>query len=86
MALTDGPDLSFLGRQIERLVTDVASLRDDMRVLTAITMRIDGQLGRTDAQLVRTDSVLAALLEETRATHAQIARMNDRIRKLEDTP
>jgi ubiquinone biosynthesis protein UbiJ len=64
------PDLMFLARQIERLVSDVASLRDDMAVLTAMVMRQDG--------------TLAAVLQETRATHAQIARMNDRIRKLED--
>jgi hypothetical protein len=44
--MIDGPDLRFLGRQIGGLVTDVASLRDDMRVLTAITMRIDNQLAR----------------------------------------
>ena len=64
------PDLMFLARQIERLVSDVASLRDDMAVLTAVVMRQDG--------------TLAAVLQETRATHAQIARMNGRIRKLED--
>jgi len=50
--MTDGPDLSFVGRQIERLVTDVASMRADMRVLTAITMRVDNQLTRTDSVLV----------------------------------
>jgi chromosome segregation ATPase len=67
-ALAD-PDLNFLARQIERLLTEIASLRDDMAVLTAMVMRLDGSH--------------AALLQETRATHAQITRMNDRIRKLE---
>jgi hypothetical protein len=38
-------------------------------VLTAVVMRLDGSH--------------VALLQETRATHAQITRMNDRIRKLE---
>jgi hypothetical protein len=63
------PDLNFLVRQNERILTELASLRDDMAVLTAMVMRLDGSH--------------AALLQETRATHAQIARMNDRIRKLE---
>ena len=45
-------------------------LRDDIGVLTAMGLRTDG--------------LMAALLQETRATHTQIARMNDRIRKLED--
>jgi len=63
------PDLNFLVRQNERILTDIAGLRDDMAVLTAMVMRLDGSH--------------AALLQETRATHAQIARMNDRIRRLE---
>lgn len=67
--MTD-PDPNFLARQVERLITDVGSLRDDIGVLTAMGLRTDG--------------LMAALLQETRATHTQIARMNDRIRKLED--
>jgi len=63
------PDLNFLARKIEQVLTAVSSLRDDMAVLTAMVMRLDGSH--------------SALLQETRATHAQIARMNDRVRKLE---
>jgi chromosome segregation ATPase len=63
-------DLNFLARQNERILTEIGSLRDDMTVLTAMVMRLDGSH--------------SALLQETRATHAQISRMNDRIRKLED--
>jgi hypothetical protein len=63
------PDLNFLARQNERILTEIASLRDDMPVLTAMLMRLDGSH--------------TALLQETRATHAQITRMNDRIRRLE---
>jgi len=63
------PDLNFIARQNERILTEITSLRDDMAVLTAMVMRLDGSH--------------AALLQETRATHAQIARMNDRIRKLD---
>jgi hypothetical protein len=67
--MTENADLNFLMRQGERLIADVASMRDDLTVLTAIELRLDG--------------TLTALLQETRATHTQIARMNDRIRKLE---
>ena len=66
--MTD-PDLNFFARQNERILTEIASLRDNMTVLTAMVMRVDGSH--------------AALLQETRATHVQIARMNDRVRKLE---
>jgi chromosome segregation ATPase len=64
------PDTQFLQITAQRHQTDILSLRDDIRVLTAISMRLD--------------SSHSVLLEELRATHAQIARMNDRIRKLED--
>lgn len=66
------PDLSFLVRQNERILAEVASLGDDMAVLIAMVMRLDGSQ--------------TALLQETRATHAQVARMNDRIRKFEAEP
>jgi hypothetical protein len=69
------PDLNFLARQIERLVTEVASLRDDMTVLTAMVMRLDGSV-------IRLDGSHTALLQEMHAVHTQIARMNDRVRKL----
>jgi hypothetical protein len=64
------PDLNFISHQVERLVTDVASMRDDVAVLSAMVLRLDGSM--------------SALLQETGATHTQIARMNDPIRRLED--
>jgi hypothetical protein len=36
------PDLQLLLRQNERIMNDVAALRDDMRVLTAIVLRLEG--------------------------------------------
>jgi hypothetical protein len=62
----------FLARQIERVLDEIGSLRDEMHVQGAMIRRMDSTLG--------------LLIEEFRATHAQIARMNDRIRKLEDAP
>ena len=64
------PDLNFLARQNERILTEIGSLRDDMGVLTAIVTRLDGSQ--------------AAMLQELRAHNAQIARLADRIRRLED--
>jgi hypothetical protein len=64
-------DLNFLAHQIERLITEVSSLRDDMGVSTAVVMRLDG--------------TQSAMLQELRAIHTQINRMNDRVRKLEDS-
>jgi chromosome segregation ATPase len=64
------PDLNFIARQIERLIRDNAVARDEIRVLTAIVMRVDTNQ--------------AAMLDELRAMHAQITRMNDRVRQLEN--
>ncbi len=64
------PDLHFLQAAAQRQQTDTTSLRDDIRVLSAIAMRLDGSH--------------SVLLDELRAPHTQIARMNDRVRKLED--
>ena len=62
-------DLAYIGRALDRLTTEVASMRDDMTVLTAITMRLDGSH--------------TALLTELRAMHAQQSRLAKRVRDLE---
>jgi hypothetical protein len=40
-------DLGHIGQALLRLTTEVASLRDDMHVLTAIVQRLDNSQGRT---------------------------------------
>ena len=66
--MTD-PDLNFLARQIERLINDVAHIRDSIDVLTSMVLRLE--------------SSNTAVLSELRAMQRQIGRMNDRIVKLE---
>ena len=63
--------LEFIADRIRHVIAEVASLRDDMNVLTSIVLRQDG--------------TLTALLQEIRAVHSQIGRMNDRLRKVEET-
>jgi chromosome segregation ATPase len=63
-------DLACIGRALQRLTGEVASLRDDMQVLTAIVHRLDNSHTR--------------LLDEVRATHSQIARLANRVRELEN--
>ena len=65
------PDLNFISRQLERIITEMSSMRDDIGVLTAIVMRLDGSQ--------------SAMLTELRAVHVQIARIGDRVRKLENS-
>lgn len=68
------PDINpeFLAHQMERVLTEIGSLRDDMSVLTALALRLD--------------ATMTGVQQELRATHARIQRMNDRVRKLEDSP
>ena len=68
----DNVDLAYIGRALNRLTTEVGSLRDDMTVLTAIVMRQDATLG--------------ALLTEVRAMHSQHSRLSNRVRALEEHP
>jgi len=62
-------DLSFIAQSLQRLVTEVASLRDDTHVLTAIVLRLDNSQAR--------------MLEEIRAMHRQHSRLGERVRQLE---
>jgi t-SNARE complex subunit (syntaxin) len=62
-------DLAYIGRALQRLTDEVSSLRDDMQVLTAIVQRLDNSHTR--------------LLTEIRATHSQVSRVADRVRRLE---
>lgn len=71
--------LEFLTRYFDRLTTEVGSLRDDVQVDTAIVLRLNNTCEHYGA-------LLTDMLAELRAIHQQIARMNDRIRKLEDSP
>jgi hypothetical protein len=71
--VSDNPiDLTYIGGVLERLITDVASMRDDMTVLTAIVMRLDGSH--------------TALLTELRAMHSQHNRLANRVTALEKAP
>ena len=63
-------DLAYIGRALQRLTTEVASLRDDMKLLTAIVLRHEETLIR--------------VLEQITMMVAQNARVVDRLRAVED--
>jgi hypothetical protein len=62
--------LEFIGRQLHAVLAEVASFRDDMRVLTEIVMRLESSHHR--------------LAEQVSAMVRQHQRFNDRLRSLED--
>jgi hypothetical protein len=59
-----------LRTRIERLLANDARQQDDMRVLTAMVLRIDHSI--------------ADLLAEQRAIHQWMVGMGDRVRKIEE--
>ena len=44
-------DVEFIARQLGRVIDDIASLKDDMGVLTAMVVRLDQEFGRLNAKL-----------------------------------
>ena len=65
-------DLNFIARRLDQLGNDVANMRDDIVVLTAMVSRLE--------------TSVTSLVQEMRATHSQMARIDNRLRKLESEP
>ena len=70
-------DLAYIGRALQRLTGDVSSLKDDMRVLTAIVLRHENMLGRIEENLRDMTRQITAMV-------AQHSRMADRLGGIED--
>jgi len=64
------PDFNFLVRQNERILTELRSVRDEMKVQTAMMNRYDHSIGD--------------VLEELRAIHQWMVGVRDRVGKLEE--
>jgi uncharacterized protein YoxC len=63
-------DLEFLARQMERLINDVAGLKDDVTVVLA---RLD-----------RVDATTHSLVTEVRAMHSRHDRLSRRVDRVEE--
>jgi dsDNA-specific endonuclease/ATPase MutS2 len=73
-----------LGQPLQRLTNEVASFRDDMRVLTAIVMRLDNSYARLDSSQAMLLSEMREIRQELRAMHAQHQCTAERVRALEE--
>jgi hypothetical protein len=71
-------DLAYIGRALQRLTTEVASLRDDMKVLTAIVLRHEETLIRVLEQFTMMVAQNARVVDRLRA-------VGDRLNVFEDT-
>ncbi|HZT89506.1 MAG TPA: hypothetical protein VFA12_16150 [Stellaceae bacterium] len=76
--MSDNPvSLDLIGRQYERMLSEIGSLRDDMRVLTAIVLRLEQDSQRRHARD-------AEMLNQMRAMVAQHRRFGDRLLGLDE--
>ena len=62
--------LEFLARQQQRALDELSTMRDDITVMTAMVMRLDGAVG--------------LVLTELRAMHSQHNRLANRVRRVEE--
>jgi hypothetical protein len=87
--LSDNPaepvvDLAYIGRALQRMTTDMAALRDEMRVQTAMITGQDAAIVRLAASIAGQDVTMNTMLEQLRAMVAQHQRTADRVRRLEE--
>jgi hypothetical protein len=64
--------LEFLGKHLERVIAEQNSIRDDLRVLTTIVLRLEGTLN--------------VVLDRLHAVVSQHQRFDARLRQLEEAP
>ena len=64
--------LEFLAEQQAKILQEIATMRDDMRVLAAMVQRLDG--------------TMTGLVNEVRAEHSRYSRLDNRARALEGAP
>ena len=69
--------LEFIARQNEKILAELADMRDNYIVVT-------GMLTRIEARMVAVETRMASLETSVNALTRHIDRIGDRIRKLED--
>jgi methyl-accepting chemotaxis protein len=70
-------NLEFLARQLRRVIDDIAPVKEDMNVLTAIVLRHDQEFSRLNTKL-------DDMLNQMRAMVRQHQRFSERLRALEE--
>jgi uncharacterized protein Yka (UPF0111/DUF47 family) len=75
---SDIVDLAYIGRALQRLTTEVGSLRDDMKVLTAIVLRHEETLIRVLEQITTMVAQNARIVDRLRAVEDRVTALEDR--------
>jgi hypothetical protein len=75
--MAEAVTLEFLAAQQRRMLDEMTSMRDDIKVLTAIVLR-------HETTLPRLDETLDGILEQMRAMVAQHSRIVDRVHAIDE--
>ena len=84
--MPDPVTLEFLAEQQQRILSELAAMRDDMRVLTALTMRVDNSYARLDSNHGMLLNEMREVRQELRAMHSQHMRFAARLARVEPKP
>ena len=76
--------LEFIAAQLQRVLAELRTLRDDVDVLTEIVRRHDAGFDRLEAQLEMVRSEMREIRAELRVMHRQQQRTAARVRALEE--
>jgi chromosome segregation ATPase len=77
-------DLGYIGRALRRLTDEVAMMRDQMTVQTAILQRHERTLDRHEEFLIGMLQAMREVRQEVAAMVAQNTRIVDRLRALDE--
>jgi len=74
----------FISEQLQRVLSEIRIMRDDLDVVAATVRRLDNSYDRLDAAMQMLRSEMREIREELRAMHRQQQRTAARARALED--
>jgi hypothetical protein len=74
--MTDNVDLGFLARQNERILSELAGMRDSMMQLRHNEERLHDDIGVLTAMVVRLEHAQGHVRTEIQSIYAQISRIN----------
>jgi len=78
--------LEFIAAQLQRVLSEICILRDEVDVLDAAMRRVDNSYSRLETSQGMLLSEMREIREELRAMHAQQQRTASRVRTLEEGP
>lgn len=71
-------DLNFLAKQMDRMLTEIGSFRDDMNVMMAILQRLDHRIGAVEFSVQSIGTQLTDMHTYNRRVEARVAKLEEK--------